>query len=46
MATKRTAEAALQGDRAALYEAMSAQDLAPLWDMYENLVVSEPGRQE
>ena len=46
MATKRTAETALEGDRAALYEAMSAQDLAPLWDMYEDLVVSEPGRQE
>ncbi len=46
MATKRSAETALEGDRAALYEAMSAQDLAPLWDMYENLVVSEPGRQE
>ena len=44
MATKRTA--APEGDRAELYEAMSAHDLAPLWDIYEKLVVAEPGRQE
>ena len=44
--TEKTVETAPAEDRAALYEAMSAQHLAPLWDIYENLVVSEPGRQE
>ena len=41
MATKTTAD-----NRAGLYEAMSANDLTPLWDIYRQLVVSEPGRQE
>ncbi len=45
MATKNTVETPAV-ERTALYEAMSAQDLAPLWDMYHDLVVSEPGRQE
>lgn len=46
MATKSTVETKSDAGRGELYEAMEAHGLAPLWDIYHDLVVAEPGRQE